>query len=330
MNHSEFFKLIRKGLPGGTFILHGEEEYVKSQAVRLALGMIDEDLRPFNSANLAKPTVQDLAECCEVLPVFAEKRIVTVTELADGGDASKYIECFKNVPDETLLLVLFKGKLAQNSSVLKYAAQNGREVVFDRLAPNECAAWSIKHMGERGVLLNRDMAQLLVRVVGTDMANLVSETDKLIDFVGEGGTVSAQDIDLCVRTAVDVRIFDMLDLFTYGKPGDGITALHALIDEGNEPISISGFLVSRFKLMLEARRGIDAGRQKRDVANAMEGNRYANEKAFDAAKRFTQKELLGLIADLSDTAFMKISGTMKDEKYLELVLLKHDWRQFPV
>lgn len=330
MNHSDYFKLIKKGLPGGTFILHGEEEYVKSQAVKLTLGTIDEDLRPFNTAKMNKPSVQDLSECCETLPVFCDKRIVVASELSEGAETSKFIECFKSVPEETLLLVVFKGKLAQNSSVLKYAAANGREVLFDKLSQTECAAWCIKHMGERGVLLPRDTSQLLVRIVGTDMANLVSETDKLIDFVGEGGSVTSQDIELCARAAVDVRIFDMLDMFTYGKPGDGILALHALFDEGNEPIGVSGFLVSRFKLMLEARRGIDAGRQKRDVVSAMEGNRYANEKAFDAARRFTQEELLGLIADLSDTAFMKISGVMKDEKYLELVLLKHGWRQFPV
>lgn len=330
MNHSDYFKLIRNGLPGGAYILHGEEEYVKAQAVKLTIGMIDEDLRPFNTAKLTKPSVQDLSECCETLPVFSDRRIVVASELSDGSEAAKYVECFKNVPEETLLLVVFKGKLTQNSAVLKFASANGREVLFDKLTPQECAAWSIKHMGEKGVLLHRETAQLFVRVVGTDMANLVSESDKLIDFVGEGGTVSAQDVEQCARPSVDVRIFDMLDMFTYGKPGDGILALHALLDEGNEPISISGFLVSRFKLMLEARRGIDAGRQKRDVAASMEGNRYANEKAFDAAKRFTEEELLGLIADISDTAYMKISGVMKDEKYLELVLLKHNWRQFPV
>ena len=141
---------------------------------------------------------------------------------------------------------------------------------------------------------------------------------------------TAQDISVCIRAALDVRVFDMLDMFTYGKPGDGILALHALFDDGNEPMSISAFLVSRFKIMLEARRGIDRGRQKRDVVASMEGNKYANEKAFDAARRFTQEELLKLIADLSDTSFLKISGVMKDDKYLELVLMKHEWRQFPV
>ena len=330
MNHTDFFKLIRGGIPGGAFVLHGEEEYVKAQAVKLCRDGIDEDFRPFNYSELIKPSVQELSESCETLPLFTDRRVVVCNELADGAEASKYVEAFKNVPAETLLLVVFKGKLAANSVVLKYAQANNREVVFDKLTPNECARWCVKHMGERGVLLTQDVAQLLVRSVGVDMANLASETDKLIDFVGEGGTVTPQDISVCIRAALDVRIFDMLDMFTYGKPGDGIAALHSLIDEGNEPISISGFLVSRFKLMLEARRGIDAGKQKREVAASMEGNKYANEKAYDAARRFTQEELIGLISDLSDTAYLKITGSVKEERYLELVLLKHDWRQFPV
>ena len=330
MNHSDFFKLMKSGIPSGTLLFHGEEEYVKAQALKVLESEIPEDLRPFNFCVLNKPTPQELSENCETLPLFSDKRAVVVNELADGIEAAKYMDVFTSHPEETLLILFFKGKLPANSSVLKFAKANDSEVLFDKLSVFECAKWCMKHANEAGVHLSQDIAQLLVRVVGTDMANLVSETDKLIDYVGPGNTVSAQNISVCIRASLDVRVFDMLDMFTYGKAGDGIIALHALIDDGNEPMSISAFLVSRFKLMLEARRGIDAGRQKRDVAASMEGNKYANEKAYDAAKRFTQSELIKLISDLSDTAFMKISGTMKEDKYLELVLLRHEWRQFPV
>lgn len=328
MDHKQFFNLIKKGLPSGAFVLHGEEEYVKAQAVRIYSEMIGEDFRPFNLTSLSKPTVQELAESCETLPLFADRRVVVLNELEDGEEPSKYVECFKKVPDETLLLAVFKGTLAANSSLLKLGEE--RTVVFKRLLPNEIAAWCVRHFAKNGVLLPKGAALLFVRIVGDDMANVASEADKLIDYVGAGGTVTAQDVSVCIRTALDVRIFDMLDMFTYGKPADGMIALHSLIDEGNEPMSISAFLVSRFKLMLEARRGIDMKRSKREVVSAMEGNRYANEKAFDAAMRFTSDELIGLIADLSDTSFMKIKGVMREDKYLELVLLKHNWRQFPV
>ncbi|MBO4848366.1 MAG: DNA polymerase III subunit delta [Clostridia bacterium] len=330
MNHSDFFKLIKQGVPCGFYLLHGEEEYVKAQAVKAVENTVDPDLRPFNVSVLNKPSPQELNESCETLPLFADNRIVIVYELADGTEASKYVPVFAGCPAETLLLVVFKGKLPANSAILKYAKSRDAEVVFDRLSLYECARWCMKHMNEAGVFLPQDVAQLLVRSVGDEMTNLVSETDKLIDYVGSGNAVTAQDISVCTRAALDVRIFDMLDMFTYGKTGDGLIALHALMDEGNEPMSIAAFLSSRFKLMLEARRGIDAGRQKRDTVAQMEGNKYANEKAFDAARRFTQAELLGLISDLSDTAFMKISGAAKDDKYIELVLLKHDWRQYPV
>ena len=330
MNYSDYFKRIKSGVPSGTLLFHGEEEYVKAQALKALENLIPEDFRPFNFCVLNKPAPQELSENCETLPLFSDKRVVVVNELADGIEASKYMDVFSSHPDETLLILFFKGKLPANSSVLKYAKANDSEVLFDKLSIFECAKWCMKHASEAGVHLSQDTAQLLVRVVGTEMANLVSETDKLIDFVGPGCSVTAQDISVCIRASLDVRVFDMLDMFTYGNAGDGILALHALIDDGNEPMSVSAFLVSRFKLMLEARRGIDAGRRKNDVAASMEGNRYANERAYDAAKRFTQDELLKLIGDLSDTAFMKISGTMKEDKYLELVLLKHEWRQFPV
>lgn len=331
MNHTDFFKAIKKGLPCGAYLLHGEEEYVKAQAVKALENTVDEDLRPFNFTVLNKPAPQTLYESCGTLALFADVRFVVCFELADGTEASKYADVVKNLPEGTALLFVFKGKLASNSAILKLVTgSGGQEVLFDKLSPQERAGWCMKHCTESGVFLNPECARLLVNVVGDDMANVVSETDKLIDFVGSGNAVSPQDISVCLRSAIDVRIFDMLDMFTYGKPGDGIVALHALIDEGNEPMSIAAFLSSRFKLMLEARRGIDAGHNKRDAVSRMEGNRFANEKAYDAARRFTEQELLKLISDLSDTSYLKISGSMKDDKYLELVLLKQTWRQFPI
>lgn len=330
MDHSEFFKLIKRGTLAPTYLLHGDEEYVKAQAVAMCERTVDEDLRLFNVTELKKPSVQELDEACETLPLFSERRFVIVSELPDAADVSKYVPVFEGHSPETVLLLVFRGKLPATSAAVKFAVKHNAEVLFEALSPNDCAKWCVKHMNEAGVLLPPEAARTLVGTVGTDMANLVSETDKLISFVGEGGTVTPSDISVCTRAALDVRIFDMLDMFTYGKPGDGIVALHALIDEGNEPMSISAFLVSRFKLMLEARRFIDARRTKREFADSKNGSRFANEKAYDSARRFTQSELLTLIGDLSDTGFMKISGTMKEEKYLELMLLKHNWRTQPI
>lgn len=330
MNHTDFFSLIKKGLPGETFVLHGEEEYVKAQAIRAASNTIEPDLKPFNFTELEKPDPKLLTETCETLPLFSDRRIVVCYELADGVEPAKYMDCIKEHSPETALLMVFKGKLAASGTILKYAQKQSTEVLFSILTPQECERWAMKRCVEAGVAMDQSTARALIGLVGTDMANLVSETDKLIDYVGEGGSVSMQDISVCIRSSLDVRIFDMLDMFTYGKTADGIMALHALFDDGNEPMSVSAFLSSRFKVMLEARRGIDAGKNKRDTVASMEGSKFANEKAYDAARRFTQSELAKLIADLSDTAYMKISGTMREDKYIELILLKHNWRQQPV
>ena len=327
MNYREFFNLINNGLPCSTFVLHGEEEYVKQQAIKRVEREIPEDFRPFNLAVLNKPTPQQLYESCETLPLFSDKRIVICNELADGVEGAKYMECLEHHSAQTVLLLVFRGKLAANLAVYKFAAKSGGEVLFDPLSLEDRVKFCAKRAAEANVHLGARTAQLAVRLIGGDMTELVGEMAKLIDYVGPGGTVTPETVSLCVRPALEVRIFDMLDMFTYGKPADGIKALHALMDEGNEPMSISAFLCSRFKLMLEARRGIDAGKQKREVASAMEGNRYANEKACDAALRFKASELLSLIAKLSDTAYLKISGSVKEDKYLEAVLLEHEWRQ---
>ena len=330
MNYREFFDLVNRGALSGSYLLHGEEEYVKLQAVNAVKNTVEADFRPFNICELTKPSPQELYEACETMPFFSDKRFVLCYELAEGTEGAKYSECFEEHSKETVLLFVLRGKLAANLSLVKLAQKKNAEVLFEPLSTEDRIKWCMKRAAGAGVNMNAATARLAVTLIGGDMSELVGETDKLIDYAGPGGTITPETVSFCVRPSLEVRIFDMLDTFTYGKPGDGIKALHKLLDEGSEPMSIAAFLVGRFKLMLETRRGIDAGRAKREVVSAMEGSRYANERAFDASRRFTQEELLCLIAKLSDTSYLKISGSVKDDRYLESVLLSHEWRQFPV
>lgn len=330
MNHTEFFKLISAGLPRGAYVFHGEEEYVKEQAVQRVLEGVDPDFAAFNVSVMEKPSLDKLTNACETLPFFTDRRVVVCRGLDEGSEGAKYVEYFAGIPADTLLLIVFNGKLAANLAVYKYAVRNGTEVCFDALSEAECVKWCVQRSTKAGVVLEARTAQMIVRMLGTDLTNMVGEIDKLCDLVGNGGVITPRVVSLCVKPAMEVRIFDMLDMFAYGKIGDGMRALRSMFDGGEEALGISAFLCGRFKLMLEAGRGIDSGLSKRETVSKMEGNRYANEKAFDAARYFTQEELMELIKQLSDTAYMKISGRMREDRYVELTLMKHRWRSNPI
>ncbi len=330
MKHTEFFKLIAKGGLSSAYILHGDEEYVKEQAVQRVIETIPADLRDFNVTILDRPDMSKLTEACETLPLFVDKKIVVSWDVDSSVDSAKLVEYLKSVPTETILLLVFEGKLAANLSVYKFAVKSEREVLFDYLSASECIKWIMSHAVQAGATIDARTAQIMVQLIGTELTVMFGELNKLVDLVGAGGVITPQAVSMCVKPNMDVRVFDMLELLTYGKLNDGMRALHALLEGGDEGISLSAFLSSRFKLMLEARRGIDAGKSKRDAIAAMEGNRYANEKAYDAARRFTQAELAELISELSDTMYQRISGQMKEDRYIELVLLKHEWRTQPI
>ena len=66
MEEMRFFELIRQSAAAetpalsGAYLLHGEEEYSKEQAMRQALGLVGEAARALNTQRLSNPACADV------------------------------------------------------------------------------------------------------------------------------------------------------------------------------------------------------------------------------------------------------------------------------
>ena len=263
MDEIRFFEAVRQSAAqeamalSGAYLLHGEEEYSKEQAVRQAAALPAEAARALNVQRLDAPAAADVQAACETLPFFDRCRVVIVRDLPAPEEAALAAYA-PAVPETALLLVVQRGAAAKTSPLFKALAPE-RAVEFPRCDEARAAAFLKKRAASRGVSLPPAAARRLIAMVGTDLAALESALFLTADYVGPGGAVTEEALARCVTPDVEYRVFDLLALLLAGDRRRGYAMLHGMLQSGESALGLASFLEGRVRQMLSARQLLASG-----------------------------------------------------------------------
>lgn len=321
MNHTAFFQLIKTQALSGAYLLHGEEEYVKNQALEALLSLVDEAARDLNVHILERADALPLTELCETLPFFSERRLIICRALPAKEDWERIAAYLPTMPESSLLCFAVRGKAAGNLSIVKQMKAQKRLVEFAMLEEGEAVKWLMQQALRYPVGLDAAEARFLVQLVGVSLYELRNEFVKAAGYVGAGGRLSRESIAASITKSAEYSVFAMIDCFLSGKKADGMRALDALL-ERESPFAIAALMAGRFKLMLEAKLLAEQGLDKNKAAARLGGSPYAAKLAYEAARRYSKEKLRENIVAFSDVGYQQISGRMKDREALELAVLR--------
>ena len=136
-----FFQALKAQSLSGAYLLCGEEEFLKDQALSACVQQIDPVARELNLEYLDAGTVDDVTNACETLPFFADRRLVVCRFLPQGHAGKALAGCRPKLPDTTLLLFFLRGKADEKLALIKALRKQDRVGDFDPLSPQEATRW---------------------------------------------------------------------------------------------------------------------------------------------------------------------------------------------
>lgn len=343
MNYNDFLRAVSKKEVTGAYILHGQEEFTKNRAIEKLTELLNPNMRAVNLQSYEKTGAEELINACETMPFFDRLRLIIVQTVPDGDEARRILDFLDTMPESTLLIFLIRGKYEQSPSRAKKTQgsaekterskvnffseleKTDRCVEFTVLTRTELVKWVCREVKNSGCTILPEVADAFIQRVGNDLTYVSNELKKAIDYVGygSGNAVSIDAIGACVSVKTEYRVFDMMDAFILGKPGEGLTALNTMIKDGTEIGAVSGYISGRLKLMLSARLLIDDGVPRTAAVRQLGGNEYATGKAFDAAKHFSADALRAAVIEFSTQRYNLVNGIMSEQDALELAIFKH-------
>ena len=204
------FRRELKSEPRSGYLFFGEEDYLKSYAVRLAREVIcpDPTFAAFNEMRLDALDFepQKLLDAMMPLPMMADKKLITLSGLdftamkkGDLDELCAVLETLNDYDYNLLLVVVSADGLEVGkspSATLKRLAEYLTPVQFERPAPKKLAEWIGKHFAHNGVTASPALCAAMPDFCGHSMFALANEVDKLSFYTLSHGRTEATEADL--------------------------------------------------------------------------------------------------------------------------------------
>ncbi len=257
------------------YLLGGEEKYlVKRSAARLIKKAGGEAFPEFNRREFdGDSSVEAIAEAAEILPFFAERKCVSVSDFnveeKDAGELDKLYALLDAPPDASVLVFWyptldFDGKRsAKWRKFLKKCQEKGGVLLFGRRSASDLQKMLIREAEKAGCALSRQNAARVVEYAGQDVTRLLGEMEKLCAYAlgaGSGPEITEAMIESLVPKSTETTVFLMSNALTAGNYEKAYSLLDVLFYQNEEPIAILGALASAYVDMYRVRSALESGR----------------------------------------------------------------------
>lgn len=235
----------------------------------------------------------------------------------------RLISLLSSLPDTTILLFV-ESDADRRGRLFKAVSQTGLAVEF--LHPDEetLRRWILTGLNRHSVRITNEALDIFLERAGQDLASVQTETDKLLAYAGEGGTLRAEDIRALVHERLETRIFDLVDAAGRRDRKETIRRYDELIRMQEEPGRILYFLGRQFNLLYQTKALQKRRQGNAEMMKAMDLKySFQLRKLTEQAKYFDEGLLRSAVEDCVQMEQRFKSGQADPCMAVELLLVKY-------
>ena len=333
MPKAAFTQLLSKAQQGNfvpVYFFHGDEKFLVRQAVdRILEHAVEQATKDFNfdrfhGANL---DINRLATVLNTPPMMASRRVVLLHELEKtSATVKQYLAEYAEKASDTTVLVLAAGeriridkkkKSPKWAAILETAAQ---AVVFWPLREGELIRWIVAQAETKGKRISTSSAFELYIRIGSSLARIDDELEKLSIFCSGCEEITIEDIRQMTGIDHGGTVFDWIDNLAEGNILKANEICAHLITHGESAVNAVAMAgrhfmtLGRMKEMLSQRTPDGTIKAKLGlIARPAEAVR----KMFGQARALSQNRLDRALALLLETDLKLKSSRIGDRLIME-------------
>ena len=303
-------------------LLYGEERYMvqyyRNQLIEKLSNPDDEMNRTFFRD---KPEPSQIAEAAQILPFFAENRLIVVEDsgyFKSSSDMADYVESFP----ETTYIIFVEREIDKRNRLFKWINKNGCVTECTRQPEHMLKRWIAGYMKKAGKGISTKGAERLIERVGTDMEMLSNELEKCIGYVGESKLIDVPEVDAICSGVTVSKMFDMIDAVALGEKNRAMKLYEDLYTNKESPMSILFMFSRHINILLQVKECKNRGLRSGEIAKKCGVPPFTIPKYEKQAALFKRSKLLAMLQTRLELEEQFKSGKLSDQLAVELFLIE--------
>lgn len=301
----QIVKDIRDGKIKPIYFLMGEEPYyIDAISDFIETNVLSEEEKGFNQIVLygRDVSVDDIVSNAKRFPMMAERQVVIVKEAQDlSRTIEKLVNYVENPQPSTVLVINYKYKKIDKRKAL-YKALQKTGIVFEskKLYENQVSDWIRRVLSGKNYTISPKAAQMLVEFLGTDLAKINNELEKLRIILPEGTQINAEHIEENIGISKDFNNFELRKAIGERNTEKAFRIVNYFADNPKDnPMVVTVSLLFNFFSQLLHYHGLH-DKNPRHVASALKINPYFVNEYVSAARNFPMKKVSKVVATLRE------------------------------
>jgi DNA polymerase-3 subunit delta len=214
MSFEEIIQQLKEKKYRPVYFLMGEEPYFIDRITdHIAEHVLTEEEKTFNQTILyGKDTdVPTIINTARRFPMMASRQVVIIREAQNLDKIEDLIHYIDNPLDSTILVVNYKYKKLDKRKKL-YKALEQKSILFEskKLYEDKVPQWISTYLRSRGKTIEPKAAVILTEYLGSDLAKIANELEKLVLVLKpEQDVITARDIERNIGISKDYNNFEL-------------------------------------------------------------------------------------------------------------------------
>lgn len=316
------------------YLFYGEEQYLIQNAVNKIKKEFGEKVLGINYFLLDETSINDIIPNIETPAFGYDKKLIIVknsglfkkdgrkkTSSPEQEQIAEYIKNNIDVIKDSSILIFIEEKVDKNV-VYEQIEKNGIIQNIEELKPQELVK-KLKQICD-AYKVNIDIKTLnyLIETSGTSLQNLINEIRKLIEYEGEKGTITINDINKLSIKQIDSVIFELTDNLAIRKIDKAIETLDNLIYQKEPVQKILITLYNHFKKLYFCSIALD---EKKDIIIALNlkpNQTFLVSKYKKQVSYFNKNNLREILSALIDLDYNSKNGMIDVDIGLRSILCR--------
>ena len=237
------------------YLVLGADEAAKVGLAAEFLELVEVDLRAFNVDRLygGETTAAEVVDAARTLPMMVPRRVVLLVHAErvlnpkKESDATvrdlETLEAYVKAPVDTCCLVLVAEDIDKRRSLGKLLM--AKAIVVECTGPAdvfEATKWIRERVAQEGMTIDARAARLVADRVGSDVARLRSDVERLVLYAADNKAITEDDAKEVVGAAIAQDDWGVTRAIERGSAGDALRELALMMDNGAVPYMILGQL----------------------------------------------------------------------------------------
>ena len=337
---------LKAGKLNNVYLLYGEERFILDNCVKKIKKLFGDMINGLNYIQIDNNNVTEIIADIET-PAFGypQKLIIAkdtgLFQKAKRGkagdtkpaeakkDDNKFENKLATYIDENIdiindsVILLFIENEADKNNLYKEIEKVGVVCNFEKQKPIDLAKRIKGICNGYKVNIDSNTLNYFIESCGTSLQDLINEIRKQIEYVGEGGTITKQTIDLLAIKQFESIIFDLTDSLGKRNISEALQVLKNLI-YAKEPVQkIFITLYGHFKKLYITKVAI---REKLNIAESLNlkpNQSFLVNKYTMQSKYFKEEEIRKILQEFIDLDYKVKNGVIDINVGLEAILCRY-------